>query len=112
VAVEDGFLLRRKLLLRINVGSALDMVLVERHPQVVALLLSVPKRDQRLAQPEEAGGHRRPFRALAVGVEVDLLELADLLSVLVDDRAPAPAHDRVDVRHLATPPGRRRALVA
>src|SRR5207302_10050378 len=54
-------------------------------PRIAAFLARLCQWDQRAVAPEEAGGHRNPFRLLTGGIQIELLYLADVLAVGADN---------------------------
>src|ERR1700716_4304518 len=75
----------RELAVRVVVGSRFHLLLAVGNPKIAAFLARLCQRDQRAVAPEEAGGHRDPFRLLTVGIQIELLYLADVLAVGADN---------------------------
>src|SRR3979411_170582 len=71
----------RELAVRVVVGGRFHLLLVVGNPKIAAFVARLCQRDQRAVAPEEAGGHRNPFRLLTIGIQIELLYLADVLAV-------------------------------
>jgi hypothetical protein len=67
--------------------GALDLRLVVGDTDLVALDGRLVQRDERLGGAEQAGGDGDPLRVAGLVVQEDLADLADLVPVVVDDRA-------------------------
>ena len=68
----------------------LDLVLVERHHDVVARQVRLRERDEALCRTEEAGLGGHPFRIRRLVIEVHLPDATDPGAIVGDDVA-APA---------------------
>src|SRR6202022_3235140 len=75
----------RELAVRVKVGGRFHLVLAVGNSKIAAFLARFCQWDERSVAPEEAGGHRKPFRLLTIGIQIELLYLADVLAIRSDN---------------------------
>ena len=85
-----------ELSVRLDAGGALHLLVGNRHLHVFALRRRASQRHERPLGAEQPGVYARPLGLVALVVEVQLVDLADLLTVPVDHRTIAPA---ISARH-------------
>jgi hypothetical protein len=102
VAVEPGLLLLRELPVGIDLGRVLDGVLVERDADALVANAGVLDRDERALGPEQPRVDERPLGLVRLGVEVDLLDRADLLSIRAPQVLAAVRQDVLRLSRMAS----------
>jgi hypothetical protein len=80
VGVERRLVLLGELAVGLHLRGVLDLRLLERDPDLVVVRARVGDRHERGLRTEHAGMDERPLGLLGLLVEVDLLDLADLVS--------------------------------
>src|SRR4051794_37132744 len=93
VVVEPALFLVGQAPVGVDARRVLDLRLLVRDAHAVAGRAGVGDRDEGLLRAEQPGGDDGPFGLVRLLVEVDLLDRADLVAVVVDQGAAAPALD-------------------
>ena len=91
MAVETGLLFLGEFAVGVGVGGVLDLLLVVGHSHANVIVPGVRDRDEGHLRAEQPGLDRKPLGLAGVGVHVDLVDRADLVSVAVDGVAAAHA---------------------
>jgi Ethanolamine utilization protein EutJ (predicted chaperonin) len=99
VPVELALLLLGEPAVGIDARSVLDLGLLHRYLEIVALARRVTDRHERRLGAEEAGVDQRPLGLVALRIEVDLVDRPDLVSVAVDEVRTAPVAHLLLCRH-------------
>src|ERR687897_727383 len=109
VGVELGLLLLGELAVGVvDLRSVLDLRLREWDSNALAGRLSILDRDERQLRAEQSRPDGRPLGLVGVLVAEQLLDRPDLVSVGVDELAPAPVICVCELCHLVPLPGWRR----
>ena len=103
VLVELLLLLLGELGVGLELGSRLHLLLVVRDPDVVTGHRRLLQREQRQASAEQARLDGAERRLSGLAVLVDVIELADLVAVVVDDVGARPALDLFHGGHVGLP---------
>jgi hypothetical protein len=93
VAVELCLLVLGELAVGLDAGRVLDLRLLVGHLDLVAAAIGLRQRDERQLGADHPGLDGHPLGLTGLPIEVDVLDLADLVAVSVDERAAAPALD-------------------
>jgi hypothetical protein len=99
VGVQRRLVLLGELAVGLHLRRVLDLLLAVGRDDVVPVVLGVLERHERGLAAEHAGVDQRPLRPVGLGIEVDLLDLAELVAVGVDRGAAAPLDHFGCTRH-------------
>src|SRR3954463_1069771 len=100
VVLVEGLLLGLgELPVGVDVGRVLDVALLERHLDAVTRRVGLLQRHEGALATEQAGLHQRPLGLIRLGVEVDLLDRPDLLTIVVEELLAPPLQHVLRRRH-------------
>src|SRR3954451_25237873 len=99
VLIQPLLLGLRELTVGVDVGRVLDVALLERHLDAVTRRVGLLQWHEGALAAEQAGLHQRPLGLIRLGIEVDLLDRPDLLTIVVEELLAPPLQHVLRRRH-------------